>query len=70
MSKLSLSGGSVIKNPPASSGDTGSISAPGRFHITRQLSQCAAATEAHEPRVHALQQEAQAMRNLHTSTWE
>ena len=68
MSKLSLSGGSVIKNPPASSGDTGSVPAPGRSHITRQLSRCAATTEAHEPRVRALQREAQAMRNLHTST--
>ena len=68
MRKLSFSGGSVIKNPPANSGDTDSIPAPGRSHITRQLSRCAATTEAHEPRVRALQQEANAMRSLHTST--
>ena len=26
-------GGSVVKNPPASVGDTGSIPGPGRFHM-------------------------------------
>ena len=26
-------GGSVVKNPPANAGDTGSISGPERFHV-------------------------------------
>ena len=30
-----LPGGSVVKNPPADAGDTGSISGPGRFHMLR-----------------------------------
>ena len=29
------SGGSVVKNPPANAGDTGSISGPGRSHMLR-----------------------------------
>ena len=28
-------GGPVVKNPPASAGDTGSIPGPGRFHMPR-----------------------------------
>ena len=28
-------GGSVIRNPPASAGDTGSIPGPGRSHMLR-----------------------------------
>ena len=28
-------GGAVVKNPPAKSGDTGSISGPGRSHMPR-----------------------------------
>ena len=32
---LSFPGGSVVKNPPANSGDTGSIPGPRRFHIVR-----------------------------------
>ena len=27
-------GGAVVKNPPASAGDTGSIPGPGRFHMS------------------------------------
>ena len=26
-------GGAVVKNPPADTGDTGSSSSPGRFHM-------------------------------------
>ena len=28
-------GGTVVKNPPANAGDTGSSPGPGRFHIPR-----------------------------------
>ena len=28
-------GGTVVKNPPASAGDTGSIPGPGRYHMLR-----------------------------------
>ena len=35
-------GGSVVKNPPADAGDTGSISGPGRSHM---LSPCTTTTE-------------------------
>ena len=30
-----FSGGAVVKNPPASAGDTGSIPGPGRSHMSR-----------------------------------
>ena len=30
-----FSGGAVVKNPPASAGDTGSIPGPGRSHMPR-----------------------------------
>ena len=58
-------GGSVVKNPPANAGDTGSSPRPGRSHMpwsnkahAPQLrSPCATATEAHAPRACALQQE-------------
>ena len=30
-----LPGGSVVKNPPASAGDTGSVPDPGRSHMPR-----------------------------------
>ena len=29
-------GGAVVKNPPASAGDTGSIPGPGRFHMPQR----------------------------------
>ena len=32
---LSFPGGSVVKNPPASAGDTGSSPGPGRPHMPR-----------------------------------
>ena len=39
-------GGSVVKNPPANAGDTGSSPGPGRFpHAAEQLSLCATTTE-------------------------
>ena len=54
--------GSVLKNPPASAGDRGSISAPGRFHVpwsttcyVSQLSLCIKTTEPMCPKAHALQ---------------
>ena len=40
-------GGSVVKNPPASAGDTGSIPGPGRSQSSR-------ATKAHLPRLQSL----------------
>ena len=33
VSLLDFSGGTVDKNPPADAGDTGLISAPGRYHM-------------------------------------
>ena len=58
-------GGTVVKNPPANGGDTGSSPGPQRSHMPRSnesnvpqlLSLCATATEAHTPRAHAPQQE-------------
>ena len=58
-------GGSVVKNPPANTGDTGSSPGLGRSHMPRNnkarepqlLSPRAATTETCAPRVHALQQE-------------
>ena len=51
---LGFPGGSVVKNPPASAGDTGSIPGSGRSHMpAEQLSLCATTTEAHLPRAHA-----------------
>ena len=38
-------GGTVVKNPPANAGNTGSSPGPGRSHITEQLSPCATTTE-------------------------
>ena len=58
-------GGTVVKNPPANAGDTGSIPGPGRSHMPRSkkarapqlLSLRATTTEARAPRAHAPQQE-------------
>ena len=58
-------GGTVVKNPPANAGDTGSSPGPGRSHMPRSnsgrvpqlLSPRATTTEAHMPRAHAPQQE-------------
>ena len=33
--KQDFPGGAVVKNPPANSGDTGSIPGPGRSHMPR-----------------------------------
>ena len=57
--------GTVVKNPPANTGDTGSSSGPGRSHMLRSnwarepqlLSPRDTTTEAHVPRACALQQE-------------
>ena len=48
-------GGTVVKNPPANAGDTGSSPGPERSHM--QLSPCTTTTEARAPRACALQQE-------------
>ena len=43
---LGFPGGTVVKNPPANAGDTGSSPGPGRSpHAMEQLSPCATATE-------------------------
>ena len=64
--------GAVVKNLPASAGDTGSIPGPGRSHmpwsnwarVPQLLSLHATTTEARVPRARARQQrEATAMRN-------
>ena len=56
---FSLSGGSVVKNLPASARDMGSIPGPGPEipHAAEQLSLHAAATEFACPKAWALQQE-------------
>ena len=58
-------GGTMVENPPANAGDTGSVPHPGRSHVTRSnyarepqlLSPCATTTEAHAPRARAPEQE-------------
>ena len=42
---LDFPGGTVVKNPPASAGDTGSIPGPGRSRMLRSNSPCATTTE-------------------------
>ena len=62
---LDFPGGTVVKNPPANAGDTGSSPGPGISHMPRSnkarapqlLSLCATTTEAHVPRAQAPQQE-------------
>ena len=50
MSSLDFPGGPVVKNPPASARDVGSIPGPGRVHVLwGQLSLCAGTTEACTP---------------------
>ena len=69
-SSRSFPGGSVVKNHPASSGDTGSIPDPGRSHMPQSnetcapqlLSLCSGAQEPQlpkpeHPKAHAPQQE-------------
>ena len=59
-------GGSVVKNPPANAGDTGSSPGSGRSHMPLSNKACApqlpsprvTTTEAHVPRALALQQKA------------
>ena len=47
MDHVGFPGGSVVKNPPANSGDTGSIPGLGRSHIAMvQSSPCATPTES------------------------
>ena len=47
----------MVKNPPASVGDMGSIPDPGRFHMPWRGSLLAITRQPMCPRVHALQQE-------------
>ena len=62
---LGFPGGAVVKNPPASAGDTGSSPGLGRFHVPwsswarvpQLLSLSATTAEACVPRAHALRQE-------------
>ena len=68
-------GGTVVKNLPASAGDTGSSPGPGRFHMPQSNEACApqllslraTTAEACAPRACALQREATAMRSLRTT---
>ena len=66
---MGFPGGTVVKNPPANAGDTGSIPGPGRSHMPPQLlnlrsrahepqllSPHATTTEARTPRARAPQQ--------------
>ena len=62
-------GGAVVKNPPASAGDTGSSPGLGRPpHLSEQLSPCATTTEGRRLGARAPQQEATAMRSPRTTT--
>ena len=72
-------GGSVVKNPPASAGDTSLIPDQGRSHMTRrnkahgpqQLSLCTPTTEAHMRESLCCEtRKATAMRSPHTTTSE
>ena len=67
---FSPSGGSVVKNLPASARDMGSIPGPGtKFpHAAEQLSLHAATSEFTCPKVCALQREATTMRSPHNTT--
>ena len=78
----SFPGDSVVENPTANAGDTGSIPGPGlphmsqsnQTHVPQLLSLCSRAwelgsTEPEDPRVRAPQQ-ATTMRNPHTLTME
>ena len=42
---MGFPGDSLVKNPPANAGDTGSIPDPGRSHMSQQLSPCTATTD-------------------------
>ena len=56
--KKMKTGGPVFKNLPANSGDTGSTSSPGRFHMPRgNLSLRATVLKPTHSRAHAWQQE-------------
>ena len=68
-------GGTVVKNPPANAGDTGSSPGPGRSHmpwsnkarVPQLLSLHATTTEARVPKARAPQREATTMRSPHTA---
>ena len=58
-------GGTVIKNPPASAGDTGSIPGPGRSHMPRS-------NEARAPQLLSLRSRAcepQLLKLTHCNYW-
>ena len=49
-------GGPLVKNPPATVGDTASVLSPGRFpHTAERLSLQCTTTQAQAPRTRALQ---------------
>ena len=50
-------GGTVVKNPPANAGDTGSIPGPGRSHMPRSNEAHASQLQSLLSRARALQQE-------------
>ena len=67
MDEGDFAGGSVIKNPPANAGDTGSTHGPGTkiLHATGQLlSPHSTTTEPTSSRAHAPQQEKPMCHNL------
>ena len=50
---MGFPGGTVVKNPPANAGDTGSSPGPGRSHVPRS-------NEAHAPQLLSLRSRARA----------
>ena len=60
-----IPGGAVVRNPPASTGDTGSSPGPGRSHMPRS-------NEAHEPQLLSLNSRAREpqLLSLHATTTE
>ena len=71
-----LPGGSLVKNPPANAGDTGSIPDPGRSHMpwsnwacAQLLSPCTATTDTQVPGARDPQQERSLRWQAHTPQW-
>ena len=51
ISTLGFPGGAVVKNPPASAGDTGPIPSPGRSHMPRAPQLLSLRSGAREPQL-------------------
>ena len=64
---LGLPGASVVKNPPANAGDTGSIPSPGSFHILWSNKRSLCATTAESVPQSPATREAAVMRNFRTA---